>query len=77
MHQAHHVYWGVVLQLSLFVVLLVVLLTLVLGYFHVVHQQGVILDTAEANVVAPGFLIIQFVLILQQDKSTMLFTGTG
>ena len=66
MHQAHHVYWGVVLQLRLFVVLLVVLLTLHLGHLHVVHQQGVVLDATEAHMVAPSLLIGLLVLDLNQ-----------
>ena len=66
MHQAHHVYWGVVLQLSLFVVLLVVLFTLHLGHLHVVHQQGVVLDVTEAHVVALSFLKVQLVLVLEK-----------
>ena len=65
MHQAHHVYWGVVLQLRLLVVLRVVPLTLHLGHLHVVHQQGVVLDVTEAHVVAPSLLIVQLVLVLE------------
>ena len=68
MHQAHHIYWGVVLQLGLVVVLLVVLLTLHLGHLHVVHQQGVVLDVTEAHVVAPSLLIGLLVLDLNPSQ---------
>lgn len=62
--QTHHVYWGVILQLGLVVVLLVVLVTLQLSHLHVVNQQRIVLEAAEANMVASGFLICQLVLVL-------------
>ena len=63
--QTHHVYWGVVLQLGLVVVLLVVLLALHLSYLHVVNQQRIVLDAAEANMVASGLLVSLFILDLE------------
>ncbi len=64
MDHTQHVHWAVILQLGLVVVLLVVLVTLQLSHLHVVNQQRVILEAAEANMVASGFLISQLVLVL-------------
>ena len=64
----HHVHWGVILQLGLVVVLLVVLLTLQLRHSHVVNQQRIVLDAAEANMVASRLLISLFVLDLKEKE---------
>ena len=64
MSKTHHVHWGVILQLGLVVVLLVVLLTLHFGHVHVVNQQRIVLEAAEANMVALFLLISLFILDL-------------
>lgn len=63
--KTHHVHWGVILQLGLVVVLLVVLVTLQLSQLHVVNQQGIVLEAAEANVVALCLLISLLILDLE------------
>ena len=69
MGEAHHIYWRVVLQLGLVVILCVVSLTLHLSNRHVVHQQGVVLNITAANMVAPGLLVCQLVLVLFRIQS--------
>ena len=64
MSKTHHVHWGVILQLGLVVVLLVVLLTLHFGHVHVVNQQRIVLEAAEANMVAFCLFISQLILEL-------------
>ena len=63
--KTHHVNWCVILQLCLVVVLLVVLVTLHLSHLHVVNQQGIVLEAAEANVVALCLLISLLILDLE------------
>ena len=65
MRKTHHVHWRVILQLGLVVVLLVVLVTLHFGHLHVVNQQRIILEAAEANMVALVLLISLFILDLE------------
>ena len=65
MDHTHHVNWCVILQLCLVVVLLVVLVTLHLSHLHVVNQQGIVLEAAEANVVALCLLISLLILDLE------------
>ena len=64
MSKAHHVHRRVILQLGLMVILLVVLVALQFGHLHVVNQQRIILEAAEANMVALVLLISQLVLVL-------------
>ena len=68
MNQTYHVHWGVILQLGLVVVLLVVLLALHLSHSHVVNQQRIVLDAAEANMVASGLLVSLFILDLKDER---------
>ena len=72
----HHVHWGVILQLGLVVVLLVVLLALHLRHSHVVNQQRIVLDAAEANMVASGLLVSQLVLVLYKRKTLAIMNNT-
>ena len=72
MGHAHHVNWCVILQLGLVVVLLVVLVTLQLSHLHVVNQQGIVLEAAEANVVALCLLVSQLVLVLFKRKTLVM-----
>ena len=65
MDHTQHVHWGVILQLDLVVVLLVVLVTLQFGHLHVVNQQRIILEAAEANMLTFGLFIGLFVLDLK------------
>ena len=64
MSKAHHVHRRVILQLGLVVILLVVLLALHFGHIHVVNQQRIILEAAEANMVALVLLISLLILDL-------------
>ena len=74
---AQHVHWGVVLQLSLVVVLLVVLVTLQLRHLHVVNQQGIVLEAAEADVVALFLLVGQLVLVLYSRKTLDIMNNSA
>lgn len=53
-----------ILQLSFVIVLFVVLFTLHLSHFHVMHQQWVVLKTTEADMMASVLDIIFLVLDL-------------
>lgn len=68
LYNTPHIHRRVEFQLRLVIVLFVVFLTLYFCHFHVVHQQWVVLKTTEANMVAPGLLIIQFILVLLHGK---------